>query len=410
MCAAWRKEYDPSLITSSLISMRKIKEDGKVIFTNIILYEDCISVLLSSIEFSEKLTEIDKIRIVHSALHSATKINNLTPKLILREITKAEKSFITQKPKSYALISTISIEHFAGLTKTAISGCTICFFKYLPKKYDQSKFIKIACHDFPRGLPKNYAYAKINVEARSEDEAVERALESLDLIRGIWNYFYNKGSYSFSPRGLMKPVNEILLGPLHTLHYPNGNPASDRYWYEPEYREPIDTKNISSEWMQLKKYEKNIRNRLNNSNYRQFMEQSFVRYVRALDEFRLDNAFLKLWSLIEFLTDTVGGKYDQTIKRVLFLCKDRPFHQQVLKHLREYRNRSIHFDYTSLDIRKYIFQLKRYVEGLLGYHLQNIFKAPHLQDAASILDLPTNIDDLKHKICCFRKALRFHSI
>jgi hypothetical protein len=53
------------------------------------------------------------------------------------------------------------------------------------------------------------------------------------------------------------------------------------------------------------------------------LRRFFVRYVRALDERNLSSAFLKLWSVLEDLTNTGRSRYDLTIRRATFICEDR---------------------------------------------------------------------------------------
>ena len=55
----------------------------------------------------------------------------------------------------------------------------------------------------------------------------------MDLLRGMWNLRLNSAARSSS--GKRKPVNVLQLGPLHSLHEPNGELATDRYWYDANY-------------------------------------------------------------------------------------------------------------------------------------------------------------------------------
>ena len=50
---------------------------------------------------------------------------------------------------------------------------------------------------------------------------------------------------------------------------------------------------------------------------------------------------LRLWATLEKLTDTEES-YKATIKRASFLFEDRDYCQQVLRHLKDYRNRFVH--------------------------------------------------------------------
>jgi len=64
---------------------------------------------------------------------------------------------------------------------------------------------------------------KVHVLEKTIFEAAERALDTLDLIRGAWNYYYNRGrGFRITTGGKRTPVNAIVTGPFHTLHKPNG--------------------------------------------------------------------------------------------------------------------------------------------------------------------------------------------
>jgi hypothetical protein len=56
-----------------------------------------------------------------------------------------------------------------------------------------------------------------------------------------------------------------------------------------------------------------------------------------------------------------GHRYDKTIKRTLFVCvpEERDFHREILKHLREYRNTTVHRAEQRDDILPLVYQAKR---------------------------------------------------
>ena len=49
------------------------------------------------------------------------------------------------------------------------------------------------------------------------------------------------------------------------------------------------------------------------------LEHELVRYVRALDEPDIEPRLLKLWGLLESVTESGGNDYKETIKRAVFL-------------------------------------------------------------------------------------------
>jgi hypothetical protein len=66
--------------------------------------------------------------------------------------------------------------------------------------------------------------------------------------------------------------------------------------------------------------------------------------------------------------------------------------------LKEYRNESVHLDKEDRDVETHLYQLKRYVETQLSFHLFNNFGFRSIQDAAIFLSSPTQKKDIDEKI------------
>lgn len=198
------------------------------------------------------------------------------------------------------------------------------------------------------------------------------------------------------------------MGALHTLHFPDGNPATKGiFWYEPDYLEK--TTDISREWTEINHLEQKVRKRLLNHHYRTDMEDAIRRYARALDYRDFHISFLELWILLEKLTATTNAQYEKMVKRVAFLYKDVDLHRQIIQHLRLYRNSNIHTGQRSERISKYVYQLKRYVEQLIRFNLINSFQFTSLEETASFLDLSTDSNILKERAKLLNKGIKFRS-
>jgi hypothetical protein len=79
----------------------------------------------------------------------------------------------------------------------------------------------------------------------------------------------------------------------------------------------------------------------------------------------------------------------------------------VLNHLRLHRNSSVHDGIKKDRIQKYLYQLKRYVEGVLSFHINNPFKVSSLSDAVLFLDLPTDSGSLTKTITQYKKVMKY---
>jgi hypothetical protein len=207
--------------------------------------------------------------------------------------------------------------------------------------------------------------------------------------------------------GRKKPINQITLGALHTLHDQSGDTKTDAFWYEPDYYKNNSKVDFSNNDYKTLEFTKNVRKALSKNCYAKDVESSLIRYVRALDSQDYNSVFIKLWSVLEGLTNTLKDNYDTTIRRTSFHYADREYTRLVLEHLRQYRNRFMHLGSGENDIDTHVYQLKSYVEQLLRFHIENYLKFSSLEEAARFMDLQPDIDVLKKQMKLCRAGIKF---
>jgi hypothetical protein len=233
-------------------------------------------------------------------------------------------------------------------------------------------------------------------------------LNEFDLLRGIWNLGLIMGNFRVSS-GQKRAVNQIVLGPVHTLHDPTGKLSTEIFWYEPEFDESVTSYDWDKTDAKMKAFVSKIRHKLKRCPYRGVITEGFIRYVRALDYRDFSVAFLKLWSVLEFLTDTLKDNYDKTIKRTAFLYPHHDYHHQVLTHLREHRNRSVHTGAESAATETLVYQLKQYIEAMIAFHLDEGQYFQTIKEAAEFLDLPANKKLLEKRLALYKRAVKYLS-
>ena len=151
----------------------------------------------------------------------------------------------------------------------------------------------------------------------------------------------------------------------------------------------------------------NLRSRLTKLSYRSDIEGALIRYVRVLDSADLNDTFLRLWSLLEYLTDSTHDLYKVATRRAAFMFADRERSKLVLTHLTNHRNRFVHAGSDTDDIESLVFQLKRYVDALLLFHLGNRFGFSSRNEAALFMDLPLNKKELQLQIKRLQDAKKY---
>ena len=404
-------KYDLNLLSTRLERIKNIDSKGNLTFKGF-QFEDLLCVLQSSIDFdkSSSIPDFEKMKIFSNAAFSCGEKGEITKSNLLKEIHIEKNKYLNKPCCSYILATTFTIDYTKNIKSVKIDSSTVTFSKSLPHKFNR-EIDKEKLKNFVSEIhPKFFTSIRVRISARSDSEAAEKALESINFLKGLWNFHLNSKISARINSGKRSPINKIRLGPVHTLHDLNGKIASPFYWYEPQYFHDTSPFKQKINWEKLKEEEKLIRKLIIKSPYGEDLRNSFVRYAQAFDSTDYEFTYLKLWGILEHLTNTVGGKYDNTIRRTIFLYKDRAFQRQILEHLRNYRNLSVHSDKSSEQIETMVFQLKRYVEKLIFFHLNNTGKFNKLSEACDFLDLPTDHSILKNKISLYRKALKFREL
>lgn len=411
MPVSWKKKYNPNLVVDKIEERRKIGNDGKVTFEGW-GYKGLVSVLQSMLQYSDEMPEINARLQISKAIFNTGSKGPITEHKLLAEINRLAREYQLESSQRYVLLTSISMSPSLVLPKLNLGKSQINFSRSLSPRFrkESNAIFEHAKDSLFASLPIDYLYVKVGVSAKSTYQAANQGLDLLDFVRGIWNWFLNRRySSRMSFGGKPKPVNTIILGPLHTLHKINGELAAENnWWYETSYLgaiKPFSPRQDELEGMNRTiQYIKRI---IRKHKYPEVIHNAFIRYTRALDERDWTTSFLKLWNVLELLTDTNRADYETMIKRIAFLYEERDYHLQVLQHLREFRNSSVHQDKESSDIETYLYQIKGYVELLIGFHINSRLSFQTIQEAGEFLSLPVEDKIIRDEIKKLGLARKF---
>jgi len=402
--AIWKQRiYQPEQIIQKITEYQASGRQGYPFID-----KEIQTLLVSMIKFNEALPESEKRRIIGSALRQVLAASGITANSLLGRICKLEQEFLNQPKAPYVLATALLVKTSSIFPRKSIDGATFTFTNKLPIEFlraRQSLDERAQLDRIPK-LTSNHQAVRVHIYARSPAEATQLALDRLDLLRGIWNLYLHSGQVKITGGRHNIPVNQILLGPLHSLHHPSGQLATDNFWYEPGYYSLPSPLNLSKEkFDKLFEFETKIRKHLKPLSYRTTMEQALLRYVRALDEHDWQKSFSRLWSLLELLTHTQQANYDTTIRRACYIFEKRDYYRQILKHLRENRNRATHDDEGAQEIEPLMYQLKNIIEALMVRQIYNGLKFGSMTEWGEFLDMPVNREDLNAKLTQLKKDI-----
>ncbi len=327
----------------------------------------------------------------------------------LRAADGAAAAFLRKPSPDYVLVSSLSIDRLP--VKTMRVGD--CRLERMPLRRAASYEIPPSLEDDRDrrgGSPPLFASMRVRTHGRTFDGAAERALNALNLVRAVWSLFDTYGSRSISlVRPARQPLGVVHAGRYHTLHHSSGKSVGDIYWYEPDFSPETRKFRPRSGWTELERHGRWAFSRLRVSPYANELRDLLLRYISALDQVNLDLAFLQMWSLLEKITGTVGGRYDDTIRRATWTWDKPALPSAFLEAMRTHRNRLVHASSSTEQGDQVTQMVKEFVDGHFARLLRNDFDVQSLNEYSEQLSQPRDLDALRKSRRHTRRAIRFHS-
>jgi hypothetical protein len=336
----------------------------------------------------------------------------INPLKLLEEADRVASEHFRQSETDYILVGSLSIDSLPAKT-IRIGGCTISSLAERGTQFPLPAVLSSRSLDGPlldHIKSSRYQLLRVVTKGRTIHSAVEHALYALNLLRGLWSLFATWRTWSISVGSTSRnPIGVIHTGPVFTLHSLDGKPINEFYWYFPDHIKDRPLFKGKGKWPVVEKMRKSAMKRLAKLSYRADMESILVRYAGSLDHQNPDLAFLEMWSILEKLTGTIGGNYDETIDRGIWLYKssDRPIIRDNLRSLRLRRNQFVHSGKSATDSDQVAFLIKDIIDPHLVALLFNHLKVQSFEEYASILALPTDQSVLGSKKDMIVKAIRY---
>lgn len=408
MCAKWRKERNPNVCIGRIESTHTVAESALIYEGSFFDRPRDQALLVSALKFDPNIPSSIQSSIAEQAKNQALKNGNISAKSLQSLVCKLENEFLNKETTNFVLVSNISLKGLPFPKSFMVEGNKFVFSESLPGRFDRGPIQDKINKAFLCPMPTDYVFLRIKTQARCPEEAVEKALDCLSYILGMWNFALSYGERMVSGTSRGVPLAKLVHGPIHTLHKTTGELAKDSFWYEENYSGSHSPATLP-EFGTTREVEVSIRKAIKKGKDPELLRTILIRYHQALSEPRCDIQFLRLWQILETLTDTVGKAYKETIKRTKFIFSDKDLAHDELEHLRAKRNELIHAAEFGGDKKTHVQQLKLYVDYLLMFVLKHKEKTQSLAEFVEFLDLPTDPMVLETKLAMYDQALLMHS-
>lgn len=399
----------PQIILDKLNEIMQVNSDGTVSFKSFDYHSYIVS-LYSMINFSKNSISLNNMNLISRAITKVARVGKLNKENVITEIQNLAKVETSKKETKYKILTSISMNYELPNKELKIGYSIIKFIPNFPQELLEIRNENLNSFKLNQEIShKNYMNVIIEVKAKGEIEAINKAIDDLDLLRAIFCLYSNYDMVLFGKK-TPEPINKIRLGCFHSIHNELGylvNP--NNYWYEPNFiLNDIYTPNKDS----IEFFKNNLENiifNLKKCKYSDNLRNALLRYVRAFDEKNNNIALLEVWGALESLTATNDSNKDKLPKRCAFLYAEYEFHKQILEHLREYRNQSVHDGIKNEEVKHYCYQVQGYFRELIIFHLMAVNEFNSIDDANEFLDQSVDINELKKKKKLIEKAIKFRN-
>lgn len=403
---ASKKKENIEIPIQELNKIRKIDSSGKVTFSgdNFDLWR---SVLIANIDPDGNTP----LRIIENGL---TKVlfdkskKSLDQKSIKGGLAKVKNAFKSRKEERYTILSDIQLSPEFRFKRLKIIGNTI----YFGISSENNDYRKVGDLSGLEKIPKpnsNFRSVRVKVFAKSEEHAFEIGIKTINVFRALYNLLiaYHRVTIHESVPEL-KPNCCIANGPFLFLKYKTGK-ISDTVHFYPDFRNDVQHVEITRKLERVERLPVFAKKALQTSKFSEVLPDILDRYITALDRRTYEDSYLRLWSLLEFITDTSspGSNHETTVKRASGIYKDKERTQYLINSLREIRNGLVH-ESTSDKISSVITgHLKNIVEDHIIRLIHNPFNVSNRQEYGEVLQLASTGGDLRKKVRLIRSVLKF---
>ncbi|WLH43945.1 hypothetical protein [Pseudomonas beijingensis] len=409
MKVKWKenKNLKPQLLMDRLAKITSILPDGRVSFSAFEKHQ-VDAVLLTMLEFHKEFSPSTMKALYNSGVAYCARKNEFTKSSLLIGINEAAVKHCARPEKTFILVTSISTPD--GFAKKIISLRNSNIRSWvggMPKKYLAREKLEWQHGDAP--MPAEYCPVTVTVKSKDSMDAAHAAIYDLDYVRGVHALFVNPPSELKFGADSHRPINKIMLGGMHTLHNSNGRLVNeDIYWYEQNYR--IRPPVRLSDKFRLAKSFNFIEEQINIHTDGSAIKDAIVRYVRAYDESDRNVTIQKTWAALESIVCPHENNAGAIVRRCSFMFADRPYYEQVLEHLREYRNRNVHLGYEIEELDYHCYQLQQFFRQAVLFYLNNSSFFSGLQEANKFLDLPSTLPELQRLKRHIEKAMKYQQL
>lgn len=367
-----------------------------------------------------------KNQLVRNVIFSVELSENFDEKLFCKALNKENERLRRSKSEYRVVFPIFGIPSYIELPESIQCRNTTISFHSKLDSIDYLKFVQEFREKQQKDHPNFFdddckstlrecSYFTALCSAISAFEAQEVASMAVQIYLGMINFTLNAPKFSqwtIGGKAGSRALNDVLVGPHITVHMADGHPASEAFWYDPW----VEPRNVSQkdnrQGTVLKKNLLHLIEIMESSKWREFAENTLIRYNQAFSESHHESALLAGWRVLEYAAGDRNSDFDRYIDRAANCTAYREEMIIAGQHLKYLRNSFAHGHISEVDESEaMVFELQRFLRPLLNQILfMRHGEIETKQDLWALLDLPESQEMRRELQYDAQRRLELHSV
>jgi len=193
--ATTKSSEEYAWIATNLNRLKITNPDGSVSFRFYdidIYYDDLLMLIETHHQFPSDIPDVERRRIVTEAIRSTATEAEITGYSLKANLHKSINGFRNKDTSDYVMITCLSMKYPRNLETLNFDQADFVFSPSLPQNFARENLQRFQVIQPLTDLLPGSTMVRVKVSARSHFEAYHKAVDSLDFLRGIWNYRVNR--------------------------------------------------------------------------------------------------------------------------------------------------------------------------------------------------------------------------
>jgi hypothetical protein len=388
--AAWLKAFEEG---TSYLGKNRLSYDR-------LDFRELYEILPDAFEVTKELDRSEAAAVLGSAVRKCRAKPPITVDAIIREANKLISARLRRRRSTYSMWTKLRARqafHHPGF-RLQFGGVRIWSAARLPPYMRASEYFLSGHGRIDPNKPSFYGHIITRCSDRTEDGAVRRMLQALQVMMGAANLVLLYGKWSH-PIGKKITEGKLWGGPYYFAYKGRRFLGEQRVWFNPDYDEE-SWSSLSMQMPELLKVMHHIRRLLANLEahpFRDLLERTISLmqdgFASADSGFRL----LRYWSALETLYAERSSRqrnYERIIKRAAFAEPEFELNLWKLRHASTLRNEYVHLKSHEEDLQA----ICQYLRDLLSRHLVYLLNNPQRfashEQFLEFVELPREVEEL----------------